>query len=395
MTTNIESIATLSLADPLIIVITLINLKKLYNSFSLRQWRASYLKKSTTLFFLLMIGPIFSYVNFFFSMYSPHKIELIKMIFAIIYGLNFVFFFSLADESNAEDYLKYTMIGTTIVSITCIFGVVLAKAGIITNWVKYGSRGTGVMHDPNITAIFLTIQLFLMAMYYIKNKNRNTLFCCLICVISIVLTGSKGAVIVLLMLALLSLALLLVKRRFKALKNLILILIFFAFISYVLITQTSIFTTVISRVSSMNTGNLSDTTTGRSELWGMAFHFLKRPKTFLFGLGLGAFSSEVATTGIIVPSNLVHNTFLSIFVETGVFSLIIWMGVFFYTVYYCLKIYLKTGAIDYLLLFLGSVSMVVGMNQVNYQNNRSLYIVLVFFYFIIFKYKNDKIQRKK
>lgn len=387
MTINIELGMTLSVADPLILLLSILNLKKLTHGIDIPKWKRSMINVLFFFFFSAILLLIFSYSNYIFAPYKPGITVFLKIFFAFIYGINFIFFFSLAIEEDLLMYLKYTTIGATVVSVTCIIGVSLAQVGIYTSWVQYGTRGTGVMHDPNITAIFLTIQMFLMLLYYQCTKKKWAITSFLLALMAIGTTGSKGALLVLVMLFFVSIILLAITGKVVRLLKFTVYLLIAGFFLFIVVQHTTIFATLVDRVSMMSSSNLSSTTTGRSDLWLYALHLIEVPKNFFFGVGLGAFYKESLREGVLLLNTLVHNTFLSIFVETGFLSFLLWIAFFTYPTFFFFKKYLNYRNIVYLYLFLSSLAMLVGMNQVNYQNNRSLYIVIVFYYFVIAKEK--------
>ena len=387
---------TLSLGDFIIVPLVICILFQLSKGVRIDKHKKEILLKVLAFFFILLVIIILSMTNYLFVDFPLNKpmIEVFKITIALLYGVVFAFYF--AQIKTADGYIKFLKVsfyGTMIVSITCIIGVILYRLGIETTWVQNGFRGTGVMHDPNITSIYLTTQIALMAIYYAITKSKKVMVGIIIAIIAILSTASKAAILVLAINIIILFLLLFIIGRVKLGGKLLFILIISFIVLVVIANNTQLLEGILLRLNEFRSGDASQVTTGRTDLWRFALALSIQPNNFFTGIGYGAFRYYIL--GQSVPSylsgiTLVHNTFISFLTETGIFSVFILLSGMLTIIFNNLFCILKKKSIFGIFLFWGVITVFIGLNEVNLQNNRLMYIFLVFSYFTLKEIKAAK-----
>lgn len=384
LTVNVNNI-NVAIGDILLIILDILLVTYFLNNISVKKCRVEYMKKGIAFFLIFLFLCYCSLAMYIYTGLPIQKgvIELLKLTVAINYGVVFLSYFMLASEADEQDFLKYMVISAMFVAITGIIGVALYNIGIDNPLVMNGQRAKGTMSDTNIMAIFLITVLPLVTVSLKIKKKKIVAGTLLLAILS---TGSKAAILVLGLLFFILLLGNLRLRNYKQVTIFVVITIISAFVIIKTFSQNDMFSFLFNRIGEFASGDLSVITTGRTDLWKFAFSLLKNPIFFLFGIGYGAFGNYLY--GMTVPYylegiSLVHNTFLSILVETGIVNFICLLlgtcSIFLKTI----KYFFRSKSVFWLLILISEISLLIGLNEVNLQNNRFVYYLLAYYYFCV------------
>lgn len=378
----------LAIGDIFLIPIFLIFIYLFLNAKIIRGHDKKSLKNSVIVIVLIIFFSIFSFINYLNYSFSINKsiIELMKLLIALSYGIVAAFFMFLGNDTYRKKFDNFFLYGAVMVSFLGILGVVLYHIGIMTPFQMNGGRARGTLSDTNIMGIFLTVQLPLVINAYFQSKRKKTLCALIIILIGVFLTASKAAILVIILMVVLMLSLFASFGHMKKNIQLLFLLLITLPIIYFLFKDSTIFNLVLSRFSEISSGDASKITTGRTDLWLFAISLMETPSRVLFGIGYGVFGQFIQGQDVPYYLNgitLVHNTLLSMFVETGILCLIL---ILMTLITICIKfiyVLFKIKSIEIIFLFISFINLFIGLNEVNLQNNRFLYIYLVYFYFVI------------
>ena len=150
----------------------------------------------------------------------------------------------------------------------------------------------------------------------------------------------------------------------------------------ILSTKTTLLDSLLIRLAELFSDSTTEVTTGRNQLWNAAFTMLfDYPLNFVFGVGIGMYEPALKFYGITdVPfyTSYVHNTILSLFVECGVFELIIVMALIVMLLFViCKEIFIRRN-FQFILIAWGVTSILIYMNSVTFQFNRMAYVFIAF-----------------
>lgn len=350
--------------------------------------------KKVVLYFVLFCSLIiFSLINILFfsgnqtDFWKNCLIDSFKLficsIYAITFLIDFIIFYKNKDIKTIIKISSYTLL---FFSITCILGFFLNSVGINNSFVHHGFRAKGTMLDTNLAACFILTFISFPLYLVIKEKEKKYYFIILLSIVALLTTCSKAGIIILFIMLLFTLVLFLFKKPYMLKKifvpSLILIIVFI-----VLYNTTSLFDAIIERLGELTSDSLDTITTGRNVLWENAFDimFNLNPFNFIKGIGIGMFT--VYTKEFYPLYNetvlVVHNTFLSLWVECGLIMFLLLILTFIKMIYSLLKIFINTKNIIVIPFLLSILALFIYMNSVNMQNNRFVYVYLIFCYLFL------------
>lgn len=351
--------------------------------------RKKWLQRVLVFFSVILFLSYISIQSYIFTGHSVNRgvIELIKLTVAMNYGVVFGVYFTYAGKEDLQMFLRVILLSGVLVAVTGILGSFLYTLGIDNSFVMNGQRAKGTLSDTNIMAIFLVTLTPLIFLYYHRMKSFLIF---MVFAIAVLATSSKAAVVVSSFLILVYLMMLfLTKKHAQLFKTFILLTVFLAFL-YMTVSNLPVFSLLTERLSELTSGDPSVVTTGRTDLWMMALSVLRNPVYIFLGIGYGAFANQVVNVDFpfyLHGIDLVHNTYLSMLVETGVLTFLIMTGLSLYLLIKTFFIALISRENKWLFIFMSQLSLIIGLNQVNLQNNRFVYILFIYFFFITDKKK--------
>lgn len=302
-----------------------------------------------------------------------------KLIICILY---FLVFYTLGKLSNKVKVVFFSgfEIGTLIIGFLSIV-VFYVGPSFIKDIILFGGlRLRGLVNDPNLFG-YLQLSGFCIWFYNRFSNKILNVFAFTVYFVSILLTGSKTALLTLVIIFFLTLLysnFINIEVSKRKLKKLFVVI---AISSIVLLFYNALIGLVADLISNtpqlnrsmsvfLDFGNaLNVEGSGRGQAWNHAFQIISN--TNLLGIGFVDYS---AVAKVLFGSSLIaHNTYLQIFVEWGVFPGI---SVFFIIFMRYLYILIKK---DYILSLLISAFFIVSFS-VSLQNSRLAWILFAFLF---------------
>lgn len=383
ITININRI-NIAVGDIFLIYLNLLILLSLKHDIKLDSNRKKWLKKILIVFSIILFLSYISLHNYILTGYSIQRgiIELIKLTAAINYGFVFCFYFVYLSKKGNQDFLKFLILSALLVALTGLLGYFLYGFGIETPFVMHGQRAVGTLSDTNIMAIFM---LTIIPLIFIRYRKLPAFIIFIILFLSVLATSSKAAVLVSLFLIIVFLTMQFLTGKLVRFYKFLYIVCILLFIFYSLINNSTMFSLLSSRLGELSSGDISVMTTGRSDLWITALSVLKEPRYLFLGVGYGAYDNLISMIEPNGYKHLVHHTYLSMFVETGLINFLIMSTLSLYLLLKTFFIALKSRDNIWIFVLLSQLSLIIGMNQVNLQNNRFVYILFAYYFFLISK----------
>ena len=239
----------------------------------------------------------------------------------------------------------------------------------------------GVAANPNITAFSIANKLPFLFYIIIFFKNRILkifisllLFLSLVCLTIIQSRASYLATLFILILSLFSLIYLYVKDKKKSF--LYSFCLIFSCILLAIISNQIFFSNkgadAIKRIGTISISNSDKSISARLRYYS---HVLEQIKASpIFGVGLGNWKLKSIKydakdiKGYVVPYHA-HSDFIQLGAEVGIFGILLYLGIFLWTIYYILRIILFSNIIDkeklflfFVLLSLGSYTIDANLN---------------------------------
>lgn len=383
----------LAIGDILLMILNCMLILSLKNVLGIDSHRKKWLQRILSCVTIILFLSYVSLHNYVLTGFDFRRglIELIKFTVAINYGLVFALYFAYAKREDVRLFLKWLMIAGIVVSLSGIMGVLLFNGGIDNSFVMNGQRAKGTLSDTNIMAIFMLTIAPLVFIYYERGK---AILVFLFFVVAILATSSKAAILVSLLLILSFLSLLFLTNKLNTFFRYLFIAVFLFSSIYIAVNTLEVFELLSERLSELTSGDHSVVTTGRTDLWLVSLRLMANPVFLLFGIGYGAFANYMVNVDVpyyLTEIKLVHNTYLSMLVETGVVTFIIISLVSLYLLIRTFIQMMQNRHLNYVFLLLSQLSLIIGLNQVNLQNNRYVYFLFVFYLFAADKYNEDLI----
>ncbi|MBL0340388.1 MAG: O-antigen ligase family protein [Bacteroidetes bacterium] len=205
---------------------------------------------------------------------------------------------------------------------------------VANNQVVVGDRYSGVMGNPNAIGLFCMLFFMLIYSAQIKfpglfTKNEQVLLYGLIAV-SVLLSGSRNTII--------SIGIFLFFSRFYKLSPLLgtAIVILTAIVYQLVVSNLTEILTSLGLAKAMRADTL-ESGSGRLVAWAWAWKFINADiKNFFLGMGFG-FDEYYFIISHHILSKLghiggVHNSYLAIWINTGIIGLILWFAAFLRTI---------------------------------------------------------------
>jgi len=252
---------------------------------------------------------------------STGFLELIKTL-AVVFWMFAIF---ILISENHKKRLDFFFI------VIFLIGMVFVFHTIILSVLYEVQRPSGPFENPNIFANYLlfvlAIQLYLYTRIIKQSVKKLMLFAILMAVLTVFITGSRGAIIGIIGSLFISVLLIIAINANSVKQNLKELLIGFPIFF-------AIFASLFSQTASFN--RLSATLSGqvrnldiRIQLWSTAINaFTTNP---IFGVGIGQFPQYATYTGLareIFP----HNTFLRLASETGLIGIGFFVSIFVFSI---------------------------------------------------------------
>ncbi|KMY52402.1 O-antigen ligase family protein [Peribacillus loiseleuriae] len=250
-------------------------------------------------------------------------------------------------------------------------GVEITSFGLLLD--RDYPRLIGLLDDPNIFIFYNTL-FFSYYLTYLKGWKHSIGF--ILCVITSLLTFSRGGIVALLLVVLLYAILASVSKKIKMMTVFLLCLVvLLAAGSFMQVDFNQI---ILSRITDFST----DGGSGRFELWAQAIHyFMSRPL-----LGIGAFNFSDYYEFEYNEKLFVHNTFLEVLVESGIIGFLLYFSFLLMLIITFIKTKLhKEKPYMVLTLFAFLLQMV----------SLSLMINEAFFFFLALAFKYISIYERK
>ncbi|MBO1198295.1 O-antigen ligase family protein [Staphylococcus simiae] len=317
----------------------------------------------------------------------------VKFSFIVVYFLLAYIIFNLSEYNMT--FIRTYIMSSTIIGMLCILAGQL-KIGIIMNIFFFDEiRSKGLMNDPNYFAMAQIIT-FIFVFKFIKN-NILKMVVSLILIASIFTTGSKTALIILI---LLSLFYLLVKIFSGNVVHVITILllimasIIMVFIFYNFKAFNINFTDTIPSIERMTSifqngrQSIDDSGSNRSLVWWNAISLIK----YSYGFGIGLVD-YVHLGSLLNGIDLVaHNTYLQIAVEWGLLFAIVFVG---YLIYIFVKLLANnTNQKNLYLICILGVLMLYFMT-VSFNNSRYVAFIIGLLSFMVSNKKARSVYHDK
>ncbi|WKA53974.1 O-antigen ligase family protein [Planococcus shixiaomingii] len=336
----------------------------------------------------ILVFFIFYSATGIFSKYPQDSIRLImaiNLVLVVYFIMRFIF--SSISIIKLEKAISISGIWFNVLSIALfVYGTYTLSFNFVGNGVRaYGiliDRGVprliGTFSDPNIFAF----GNFIFFYYYLTHlKEKGTKIGLLLSATTLLLTFSRGAYLAILLGGIILLITSKTKIKVK-------IALFGPLFLYVLVTGASNFFNlnatqiVIDRFKASS----SDNGSGRLDLWNNGLTlFADNP---LFGIGIYNYRSY--SNAIFNTDHYMHNTFLEVLTESGIFGFCLYLTIFL-LVFYDFYIHRKS-IIDTRYLFITLISMLVLMNSLSLVANEVFFLIMAMIWRYLFEI--DKNQKK-
>ena len=310
----------------------------------------------------------------------------IKIFINLVYFLLYLYLFNI-NEKFEEKFMKVWNASAVVVSTMCIIGVALHRLGMDVGWTYY-YRATGPFEDPNLAATFLLISISISIMYNMKNYKKNIRMNVILELIAIVLTVSRGALIILVVVPVILIFINIFRSDLSNL-NKILKLILLGSVCILILNiamNNLIFSNILERLST--SGSINED--ARFNAWKIALKiWYLNP---ILGCGIGQYvdySNEIGgSLGI-----LAHNTYLNFLSEIGIIGLIafLWKPLGILKDLILCKVYYYKESVVILFSFL---SLLISFMILNLENFRGVWVYMAFLLYTTCKWNGDDMKNE-
>lgn len=362
-----------------------------------------YLNKLHVLWIFSTIGLLIS------SLFSvDKKISLIYTIFYIIAILIFIYLSNYNLNNNCNIYIPFIYISLlyTICTFLPEYNIevyekllnILFNSNSIEfslNSITYFKRYTGIGRFFGFNAFVISIGIGVILVLYFEKifKFSKSLIMVIIIVqlYAITKTGSRFALISSLISILI---ILLMNREIKNIKKINYILLFLAVIvlSYAIITYYFNYNLVAIERFQRNDG--LGTINNRLILYKYAFNLFKEHP--IYGVGINTFLSLTYIEPSMIENTYVHNVFLQLLCETGIFGTLFILPPYFATLIYTIKVIKKSekNRLNYMSLYVQVIFLLYFITGNPIYDYNILLIYFVFISFLFMKNEEIKISKK-
>lgn len=382
----------LAIGDVFLLFLNIMILLSLKNDVKMERHRKRWVQIVLCIFSVILFLSYISIQNYIVSGYSFHRgiIELIKLTVAVNYGVVFSIYLAYSSKKDLQTFLKCIILSGVVVAVTGILGFLLFNIGIDNPFVMNGQRAKGTLSDTNIMAIFIVTISPLVFLYY---SNIKAFLIFILFAASVLATSSKAGIIVSLFLIVVFLVMLFLTNKLNKFASHLFLASVILFSVYTAINNFTVFLLLSERLSELTSTDPSVITTGRTDLWVIALSLVRDPKYLFLGIGYGSFANYMINVDVphyLTGIQLVHNTYISMFVETGLLTFVIMTLLSIFLMIRTFYITLINKKISWIFILLSQISLIIGMNQVNLQNNRYVYFIFIYYFFITDK-RNQKL----
>jgi len=270
--------------------------------------------KAFLLFFILFVFWIF--LSYFWSQDQKSTFSIIGYYIRQNILIVFCLMFFIKKEWQISSLMKAYIIG----GLVSIAGIFIAFFSGMTYKNIFANRYSAIGFDPNDLGLILCFGIPMAWRIVTENKKKvlNILYFLYIplCIAAVFLTGSRGAIVSALI-AILIIPLINFKQSFW-LKLLLVLTLAATIYSLIYFLPSELFERFCGIPKELESGSLAQ----RAYIWQAGLNVFREHS--LFGVGAGAFSSEVNKFfgGMVVT----HNTFLSVLTEEGIVGFIFFIS---------------------------------------------------------------------
>ena len=297
-----------------------------------------YIEKNSPLYFYL-IFIIYAGLSFFWSIYKLRT--MIEFLQLLLYGLVLFLTINLSKEEKMKT-----------IKIVTLFGFLIALLGILEYVFIKPQRIVSTFFNPNPFGTYL-VMLFLFSLgFYLKNEKRKFAFSSVVFFIALLLSGSRGALIALVV----SLPFIFLDSKGSAKRD-ILRTLFIVIAGFILTRGLVYITPIVQNNLNINIDFLSNlirkdsltgtSFTGRIEFWKAGLRaFIEKPRT---GFGLGTFFSAyfLGYGKNQWYSRFAHNHYIQTLTELGIIGFILFLIFVGSVIFTFFKIYKKEHDVCY------------------------------------------------
>ena len=297
-------------------------------------------------------------------------------------------------RSGSHRFLKVWYYAGMGFCMLMIVGVVAYYNGIDLGLTFEGTfRATGTFEDPNLAASHLFLIFSFITAYCLKNKKYVRLIISILIIVGcILLTSSKGALVSFACGSVALFTILISKGNLKTVFKLA-ILYTVLFTTIILLYNKyefvrEILEPIFNRLEEF-TGNVQEdhSLSHRAFLWNTALELgMKYP---ILGVGVEQFRPAASILTGTHIWNIVHNTYLTFWAETGILGLLAFLWLYI-NIFFRAIIKLKENKCIPLYLF-SMCTIAVSMYSVSLQNFRVLWVFLAYLVYELY-YLSDKEQ---
>lgn len=193
----------------------------------------------------------------------------------------------------------------------------------------YWNGNVGITIQSAWAAFFCVIQIGIAYIYYKENKELYHLFLMLLGFCALLLTNKRGPLIA--MIFSLTLLIFLLRSKKFSQKNMLKKLIYFILIIIILnflLRYIPGITKIFQKISNMSNMSIANASSGRMDIYKSIINYMA-PMRYFIGYGTG-------TTDTVFGINA-HNVYLQLLFENGFVTLMLFMSVAIYSVYFTYK----------------------------------------------------------
>lgn len=314
---------------------------------------------------------LFSFASSFWAINADYAIEKTITLFSIL--ICFSILYMIYYDANVERLIKMIMYGGLIVAYYSIFFYGLSN---IQDTLSSESRLDTVFANVNVIGSVCGISVILSLYYYRKNKNRLLLLLSIPAVIVVAGTGSKKALI-LLIVGLVYVQFLHSSKQGSQ-KNLKIIgaLISLSLIILTLV-KSGIFSGTIMRMDGLiasftGEGEVDTSTALRSLYRALGYaQFLETP---ILGIGMG--NARILTYNVTGHDCYLHDNFAEMAANGGIVGFILYYWIYYYILKKEYK-YRKIDSLSSIIIFIVIINLVMDYGGVSYYNKGTYFLLMV------------------
>lgn len=248
-------------------------------------------------------------------------------------------------------------------------------------------RLVGLNYDPNIN-VFMSL-IFFYYLYFYKNKNLLVYLLLFLITFMIILTISTAGIIsvsipLIFYYIYQFIKFLLINKYVISIRKLFLLLLVSILISILLIILNEnefILNILEKRINNLNNGS------GRFEIWNNAITLFYQNQFF----GIGWYNFLEYNKIIFNRENYMHNTFLEVLVELGIFGFLIYILFFIILFLNIIKLQYKKSNKYLLFTFF---SMIILLNSLSLYINEVLFVFMALVSYELYNMKKIKLEQK-